>query len=467
MNVCSGRIESTRRNRSLRLKTAVFASFTDSASSARALLREFTLRDWTQAKAWLDASGLAFYFLDRVTALGIEECIPGSILEELHKNLEGNRTRVSWFRDEAAALGQSLRELGIEFAFLKGLTLPPESVIRSEFRDQTDIDILVREQYAQAVRGTLEQLGYRLNAISGSTWEFKGGRFGKFTLKKTYEAPTERAVEVHLLRDGDAAHVSDQLTRLEVQDHQGKPMEALCAVDIFVQQGKHIFKHLCGEFTRASWVLEFWRNACARKEDIEFWREVEHAAAREAGADIAIGAATLLASLVFGSFAPKELSRWSMDRLPSAICLWIQLYGERALVSDPPGSKLYLLLRNELPSSSQNDRVERRRLLFPLHLPRRITAPQENETVTERLHRYKVEAQFSIYRLQFHVTEGLRLALEAPRWERLRVHRDKNKTREMNQTGELQSFGTDLGLGPETIKAWSSSKLQQEDKPSW
>ena len=125
-------------------------------------------------------------------------------------------------------------------------------------------------------------------------------------------------------------------------------LPALSAPDIFVQQAAHLFKHMCSEHTRAFWVLEFWRHVIARRNDVAFWRSVRLIAASEPQAEIAIGAATLLASLIFGPFAPAELTSWSMDRLPPGICLWIQLYGRHILLSDSPRSKLYLLLREQL-----------------------------------------------------------------------------------------------------------------------
>jgi hypothetical protein len=203
----------------------------------------------------------------------------------------------------------------------------------------------------------------------------------------------------------------DRLTR--AAGHAEK-VASLAPADIFVLQAQHLFKHMCGEHTRASWVLEYWRHVCARKVDANFWREVEQVAMCEDAA-IAIGAATLLTTLIFGPFAPSELTRWSLDRLPPAICLWIHLYGKRVLLSDSPGSKLYLLLRKQLNPHAKH---EHRRLIFPIHLPQRITRSQACEGLQGRTRRFRVQMMFSARRLRFHLAEGLRLAIESPRWER-------------------------------------------------
>ena len=228
----------------------------------------------------------------------------------------------------------------------------------------------------------------------------------------------ERAVEVHLIANSANPSTPDRLARAEWRTIQGEQLRALSPPDVFVLQGQHLFKHMCGEHTRASWVLEYWRHIGARSNDAAFWRAVESIAAQEPGANIAIGAATLLASLVFGQCAPRELSGWTVDQLPTAICLWIQLYGLRVLLSDTPGSKLYLLLRRELNPQSAAEHVARRRLIFPIHWPRRVTRPVDNEGMTSRLRRYRMQTQFVMRRLRFHVAEGAALAIESLRWHR-------------------------------------------------
>lgn len=415
MNLGPVRIEWKSRAKSLRLKEAVIASFTEPAPSVRARLGEFTSRDWSGAKFWLDVSGLALYFLDRLVALDLEACIPGPMLKQFHQDLADNRKRTAALFEEAYTLDRMLRALDIEFAFLKGVTLPPESVPVSELRNQMDLDILVREAYGSRVKTSLGGMGYALDAVSGPVWEFKAGPSGMSTLRNLYQVRPERALEVHLMAESGKERGGDKLSRATWRQAREGQVASLSPADIFVLQGQHLFKHMCGEHTRASWVLEFWRHVCARRDDVDFWVAVEQAAAGEDGARVAVGAATLLATLVFGAFAPTELTRWSMDQLPPAICLWIQLYGKRVLLSDAPGSKLYLLLRKQL---NPHANAERRRLLLPFHFPQRIARPQHREGLKGRLRRFKLQTLFFVRRLHFHLAEGLRLAVESPRWER-------------------------------------------------
>jgi hypothetical protein len=414
MNIGPIQIESKQRARSNRLKEAVLASFHEPAPSVRARLAEFTRRDWERSKYWLDVSGLALYFLDRLIALELELCIPASMLQQLRTNMAENRERSASLFNETVAVTQLLQQQKIEFAVLKGITLPAESVPEVALRNQMDLDLLVRESDATQAKLCLEEHGYTLDAISGNTWEFKAGTPGTSTLANLYQVRAERSIEVHLISKG----ASDRLMRSGHRIINGEQVPALLPSDAFVFQGQHLFKHMCGEHTRASWVLEYWRHICARRNDIAFWREVATIAAEEPGADIAIGAATLLTSLVFGPCAPQELACWSMDRLPTVICLWIQLYGRDLVISDKPGSKLYLLLRKELHQDSVEDQLARRRLIFPLHWPRLITRGQCNETIARRLHRYQVQSRFALRRFWFHLAKGLAFAVESLRWQK-------------------------------------------------
>lgn len=414
-------VEMRNSSRSLRLKQAVIAAFCEPAPSVRARLVEFTNRDWQRAKLWLDVSGLAIYFLDRLRALGLENCIPLFLLNQLRRDFADNCERTASLFSEAVTLSGLLQRQNLKFAFLKGITLPPESVANCALRNQMDIDLLVRDGDAFTVQKCLEGLGYVLDAKSGMTWEFKAGASGTSSLKNLYKIRSERTVEVHLLGDAGSAGEppqSDRLARARHRSIRGAFLPALSLPDLFVQQALHLFKHMCGEHTRLSWVLEFWKHVCARRNDKQFWSEVELIATREPQANVAIGAATLLTSLVFGPFAPEALSRWSMEKIPPTICLWIQMYGRHNLFSDSPCSKLYLLLRQQLRPASAAEQAARRRLIFPIHWPQRITRAEANERIASRLRRYSAEARFFMYRMRFHAVEGARFAFESLRWQR-------------------------------------------------
>jgi hypothetical protein len=418
MNLGPIQIAYRERGRAARLKEAVLASFYEPAPSIAARLREFTARDWQRSKYWLDVSGLALYFLRQLETLKLQPSVPEPFLLQLRTNLAENKERTTSLLNEAITITGAIRKRNIECAVLKGFTIPLESVHDFSLRSQMDLDLLIREPDAKQVGCCLSEFGYSLSAISGSTWEFKAGPSGTSSLKNLYQVRPERAIEVHLLRDQTPYSKSDRLARSGWRLIDGRPLPSLSPADLFVMQGCHLFKHMCGEYTRASWVLEYWRHVCARRDDAGFWREVECIAADEPGAVVAIGAATLLTSVVLGQFAPRELARWSMNQLPPGVCLWIHLYGRRILLSDRPGSKLYLLLRKELNPSSAIEKAARRRLLFPIRMPQNITTAGENEALLTTGRRYLLQARFALRRFRFHLLEGLGLAFESLRWQR-------------------------------------------------
>ena len=418
MNIGPIQVEYRESGRAARLKEAVLASFHEPAPSVEARFREFTSRDWKRAKYWLDVSGLALYFLERLETLKLQYSVPAPFLLQLRTNLADNRERSAVLFTEALTITRALRQRSIECAVLKGMTIPQESVHDFSLRNQMDLDLLIRESDARLVESCLSEFGYSLDAISGSTWEFKAGPSGTSSLKNLYQVRPERALEVHLLKETPNISKSDRLARSQWKLVNGDLLPALSQADLFILQAQHLFKHMCSEYTRSSWVLEYWRHVCARRDDAAFWREVECIAADEPGSAIAIGAATLLTALVFGPFAPRELTRWSVNQLPPEVCLWLHLYGRRILLSDKPGSKLYLLLRKEMDPDSAAEKSARRRLLIPFHQPKRITRAVENESLVRRIRRSWVQAKFTTRRLRFHVAEGFGMVIETVRWQR-------------------------------------------------
>ncbi|MGO9437239.1 MAG: nucleotidyltransferase family protein [Terracidiphilus sp.] len=413
------RLESKASGRAARLKKAVLASFRSTPAEVEARFAGFDLSDWRWILYWLDISGLALYLLARLTELGLERCLPEPILERLKENLAENRERTDALLREAAAISRALTRQRIAFALLKGITLTPDSVPDSALRWQIDLDFLVAACDATAARHVLMSFGYGLHAVCGNTMEFTAGYSGAPDIRKIYRIHSQRSLELHMLSttEGRNGRRSDRLSRTQLRSFQGTWIPTLTPADILVQQSVHLFKHLCGEHTRASWVLEFWRHVEARRNDTAFWSEVERIAAIEPQAEIALAAAVLLSTLTFGGAAPDHLALWATDRLPHKVRLWVETFGPRVLLADSAGNKLYLILRQELRGGKAH-RPTIRRLVFPAHLPPPITRAAPGERLRSRLARYRTESYYLFLRLQFHVVEGLKYAIELSLWQR-------------------------------------------------
>jgi len=396
-----------------KLKEAVIASFQGSAPEVASQFLNYSQSDWKAILVWLDISGMALYLLDRIDELGIEDSVPAEILERLQLNLQRNRQRAAALLHEAETVAKQFEQAGIPFALLKGITLTPDSVPKPALRWQIDLDLLIPESDAKAAMDVLRTLDYSLHATCGNTLELRSGSPGKPDLANLYRAHAQKSLELHSLRRQEG--LPDRLTRASARLFEGIKMPALSAADIMVQQAMHLMKHLCGEHTRLSWVLELSRHIRVRENDGPFWNEVRAIAAAEPQADLALAMSLWLADDLFETTPRIAARQWGADRIPDGVLLWLRRYARELLLSDSHASKLYLLLRRQLPN--RPDVKSTARLMIPLCLPARITVPVPGETLAARLTRYRIEAAYSWQRLRFHVFEGLRLGIEALCWE--------------------------------------------------
>jgi hypothetical protein len=379
-------------------------------------LLDLSRREWQSLLRWLDISGLALYFLDRIVALKLTEWLPPGVLARLQKNLADNTQRTRGMIAESIAIQQRFQEASLSYATLKGLSLWPSSVSRAELRSQFDLDFLVAEESAPEARRILEQRGYRLYVVSGRSWEFKLNEKPGVSLKDLYKAQPSHAVELHV--ESRVPGHSSPLERAEKRHLHGCTMPVLSPVDLFLGQGLHAYKHVCSEFSRVAHLLEFRRHVLSRRDDHAFWNELEKTAVGNPRACMGLGVVTLLIAHVMGDFAPEALTGWTVACLPRSARLWVERYGRRAVFGSIPGSKLYLLLQRELENAGVPAKRSLQQILFPVRLPRPIIRAFPNETFSVRLGRYRMQLHFILLRLRFHVVEGLRYAWESHRWRR-------------------------------------------------
>jgi hypothetical protein len=407
------RVKSTKR--SLELKEAIVASFALDPAQALLRLSDFEQADWLSVLWWLDTSGMAIYFFDRAREIGADAMLPLTMELALAQRLNNNRTRMKSLLAEARALALWLQRGNIAYALLKGVTLTPHSVAESALRSQADLDFLVAEGQADLAIHYAHRLGYRLHAQSEKSLEFRAGAPSIPALENIYSAKTQRALELHLATEGSCE--MQLLSRRVMREFDGAKIHALYSADIMIEQARHLLKHLCGEHTRLSWVLEFWRHIRSRREDTEFWHRAESCAAEARQADLAMGTAAWLAEELFGGIQAEIPVRWRSEALPFRVRLWLERYARGLLLSDTIGNKLYALLRREVPGSANQPRSTCQ-IILPRVLPAAILEAQPHENRLQRWARYRVEADFILRRLWFHLREGIRFGVEASRWNR-------------------------------------------------
>ncbi len=386
----------------------------------RQCLRMLTLskKEWRDLLHWLDLSGLALYFINRLAELDLCDLLPPDVFTRLHLNLIDNIQRTQGMISESIAIQQEFQRTGLKYANLKGLSLCPSSVPKPEVRLQFDLDFLVAAKCAPDARRILERRGYRLYAMNGRSWEFKFNERPGVNLKDVYRDFQSYAVELKV--ESSVPGIPSLLERLEWRELQGMSMPSLSPVDLLLCQGLHVFKHICGESSRTAHLLEFRRHVLNRRDDNAYWHELEVAAKDDPRASLGLGVVTLLITHVMGEFAPEAFTKWTVDGLSHPVRLWVEMYGHRVALGSFPGNKLYLLLQKELEFAGIPAKRSLRHALLPSRLPYPVIRAFPNEAFPVRIRRYHMHLQLILQRLRFHIVEGFRFALESRRWRRMK-----------------------------------------------
>jgi hypothetical protein len=409
-------------SRTQQLREAILLLFCDPVPRECERLRDLGSTEWQTLLSWLDTSGMALYFLDRLTQLERCEILPPAVLERLQQNLLDSTERTNSMIAESTAIHRSFQGAGLSYAALKGFSLWPVSVPRPELRSQLDLDFLIAAGSAPEAQRILEARGYRLKAISGRSWEFKSGTPGVASLKNLYKPTLHRTVELHLeVKDKEPDSL---LARAGKLCFHGVGMPVLHPVDLFMGQGLHLYKHVCGEFWRTAHLIEFRRHVVARYDDRAFWQELRWLAEGNVRATVGLGVIVLLISRTMGDFAPEELTCWTVDALPVRLRLWVERYGQQSVLASHPGSKLYLVLQRELERAGLTAKRSLSHALLPSRLPPAIAHASTNETLSARCVRQRRQAGFILFWLRFHLVEGLRYVWESNRWQQYVNGRD-------------------------------------------
>jgi putative nucleotidyltransferase-like protein len=378
-------------------------------------IEELTSGQWTRLLRWLDFHGLALYFLDRLKQRNEKSVLPASVLTSLERRLHENTVRTRSMFVESTEIQHGFQKLNLRYALLKGLSLSPNSVPNPELRSQFDLDFLVAEEDLPTARECLTRQGYRLYGANGRSWEFKKNERPGITFSDLYKDTGSWRVELHTARNPSPS--ISILARSEWRDFSGFMMPVLSPVDLFLGQGLHASKHICSEFCRAAYLLEFRRHVLFRRDDAVFWNALHHMASCDHQSALRLGVVLKLITKATGEFAPEALTGWTMNQLSASVTLWIEMYGDRAVFGSFPGTKLYLLLQKELESVGVRAKRTLPRSLIPMSLPPPIIRAFPNEDLAIRLGRYRMQLNFILSRLRFHFVEGLRCAWESHKWQ--------------------------------------------------
>jgi hypothetical protein len=405
----------------LSTREAVLLSFVEASPDACSKLALLSHKQWKGLLEWLDTSGLALYFLARLEETGQSEIMPREILSRLKQNRFDNTERNAELVAESAAIHHEFQRAGLPYATLKGFSLGTLSVPDFNLRSQLDLDFLIAEESAHAARELLEARGYQLKAISGRSWEFKAEAGGRASLLDLYKPGMGHSVELHLERPEDVdSSGSSHLSRTQQRRVHGMWIPVLCPADLFLGQGLHLYKHVASEFMRTAHLLEFYRHVYGRFDDQQFWIHLQQITVNEPSKRLRLGVVLSLIAQVLRVAIPEALASWTIADLPQDAVLWVGRFGSRTVYGSHPGTKLYLLLQDALAPAGVTSKRSLRQSLVPSGLPQRITTATHGESMRERCARQRRQLQFFIFRLRFHVVEGLRFLYESYAWKRLR-----------------------------------------------
>ena len=261
--------------RQLQAREAVLLIFCDPVPEQYARLWHLSDNEWQQLLHWLDTSGLALYFLDRVLELQLNDLLPRAVMARLQQNLIDNTERMRGMVDESIEIQREFQSANLSYAILKGFSFWPHSVPKLQLRSQLDLDFLMAENSISQARTMLERRGYRLHAVSGRSWEFKTDHIPEASLKDLYKNGPHRCVELHVETDTNSA--SSLLARTVKRRFHGICTPVLSPADLLLGQGLHLFKHVCSDFSRTAHLLEFRRHVLAHREDDALWHELQWA----------------------------------------------------------------------------------------------------------------------------------------------------------------------------------------------
>ncbi|HEY1678544.1 MAG TPA: nucleotidyltransferase family protein [Candidatus Sulfotelmatobacter sp.] len=386
-------------------------------------------KHWQRLLLWLDDSGLAFYFLEKLKGTNSTGLIPPGVRSRLEQDFAANGERTDYLRKRFSWLNRSFQDAGVRYAVLKGFSLVPQFCSDPSLRHQSDLDYLVDECSLPAAQQLLERAGYKLKPpISDQEFVYMLPNMGCPKRGRNY-APELHAIELHLdvwdseLNRLPAMERMFSVERASIQRMDGLSFPALSQEDAFLLQVLHTCRHLFTYWVRMSCLYEIGYFLTRQASDISLWNRV-HDRVRD---NLVLRELTVvvseMAAQLFAAPVPELVRLWA-EEVRSPIRVWIDHYARGCAFSDIPvhqfdvlpRSKLVLFLHQQFGQVCSRKHLVRNQLIMPTRLGRMRSAVWRDPSLLFSRQWWKRERIVS--RCLFHLLSGIRYAVEMPRWRR-------------------------------------------------
>jgi hypothetical protein len=417
-------------NTALQQAIVRFLRFSDPAGAPIEQLKSFRSIDWESVLDWMDLSGIALIFHDRLKQLGPPDIVPREVKNALEANFENQRRRVEEMLGEFDSLNAQFKRAGVEYAAWKGFSLMPDYCPAAALRPTYDYDYLISERSLRCAREVLEGSGYTYKPERGrqNSLNFVPRQSPVSAMQAQhglYAASFSRKVELHTkLWDDEAFAIplrvpENPLDRRFRHTVQSATFFALAAEDAFLFQCLHIFQHVLHNWCRLGWLWEMAYFLHHRRDDTQFWGAISTTLRdnRELSAIVAL-AMTLATRLFHAPMPPSVITR-HFGPEQSWIGVWTEQYGLSSAFDNFSENKYSLFLYREFVRDEAVWRQIRKSRLVPLHRPNHVSGTASPGLAPARPSSWE-QSFYVVQRLIHHSVHGASYALESRRWDRLR-----------------------------------------------
>ena len=386
-------------------------------------------REWRDVLRWLDASGLALYFLRRLERSKRTDAVPEHLLMELHKRQRNNRERTSRMKATFELLNRRFRDAGIMYAVLKGYSLIPNYCPDASLRLQSDLDYLITRNSKDAASRILADQGYLRRPETGEEVQFSIPGQEPTERSLQYDPNSPYAIELqcsvwdHGFNDYPVLTRNICFEQIQFRESEGLLFPVLPEEEIFIGQVLHAFTHLMRGGVRASWMLELAYFVKHYRDNASFWRNMSSLSESDPMLGEIVG---LIIGLAAKAFADTHSlpRRWTKPLNPMLL-FWVEKYGREFVLEACPGyrprlfsvAKLVLFLKPRYSAERQSRFQFLRHALLPAEGLRRLA--QRPRRPLSKVQLVRKNARWLASRLAYHFGSNIRYLWETPSWYRM------------------------------------------------